>query len=239
MAYNGIIFPKLIKGQLVRRYKRFLADVTLADGSMVTAHCPNTGSMRGCSEPGQPVFLSVSFNPKRKLKYTWELIQMPSSLVGINTQVPNRLVKESILHGCIEALEGYTDIKSEVKTSEGTRLDLYLSGAGLEDCFIEIKNCTLVENEVARFPDAVTLRGKKHLEELEQLAEKGHRTIVFFLIQRMDAKRFSPAVDIDPDYSQTLARAVGNGVEAMAVDTVIDVQGVRIGRPLPVVLEQV
>ena len=158
---QGYILPPLIKGKLIKRYKRFLADVELNSGEIVIAHCPNSGSMKGCSTPGSQVWLSESNNPKRKLKYTWELILAPETMIGVNTQVPNKLVKQAIENGLISELTGYDHVKAEVKTSEHTRLDLLLEKEAGEKCYVEIKNCTLVENGMAMFPDAVTTRGQK------------------------------------------------------------------------------
>lgn len=237
MGYNGHMLPRLIPGTLVKRYKRFLADVELESGTVVTAHCPNTGSMRGCSTPGTRVYLSESDNPKRKLNYTWELMEIPETLIGINTQVPNKLVQHSIEGGLVAALSGYTSVRPEVKTCEHTRLDLLLSNPAGEECFVEVKNCTLVEGGVARFPDAVTARGQKHLAELERLVSLGKRGVIFFLIQRMDAAAFKPAVDIDPAYARLLGQVVRAGVEVIAWDTVMDLNRICLGKPIPVTLE--
>jgi sugar fermentation stimulation protein A len=159
-------WPELVQGTLLRRYKRFKADVKLRNGHVVTALCPNTGSMVSCSEPGRTVFLSRHNRHERKLKYTWEMIEMPDSIVGVNTGVPNRLVKESILAGKIPGLKGFDQIRSEVKYGKNSRIDILLEKAGGR-CFIEVKNCTLVDNGIAYFPDAVTSRGLKHLKELQ------------------------------------------------------------------------
>ncbi|ACN17122.1 SfsA [Desulforapulum autotrophicum HRM2] len=239
MTYHGYELPQLIAGTLVRRYKRFLADVTLETGELVTAHCPNTGSMRGCCEPGKKVYLSESNNPKRKLGYTWELMELPETLIGINTQIPNKLVHHSIGAGLVDELTGYTTIRPEVKTGDHTRLDLLLTRDNGDECFVEVKNCTLVENGLARFPDAVTLRGQKHLAELQRLAQEGKRAVIFYLIQRMDAVSFSPAADIDPMYACALKQAVDAGVEVIARDTVLDTTRISMGRSIPVVLEPV
>jgi len=236
MTYDGHPLPPLIEGVLVKRYKRFLADVILKDGTTVTAHCPNSGSMRGCCEPGRPVYLSQSDNPKRKLKYTWELMEMPDTLIGINTLIPNKLVLSSIAHGLVPELSGYTQFKPEIKTSDHTRLDILLTRDNAEQCFVEVKNCTLVEDGIARFPDAVTTRGQKHLFELERLVEEGHRGVIFFLIQRMDATAFMPAADIDPVYADALARVVKNGVEVIARSAVMTRQMISMGETLPVTL---
>lgn len=236
MTYEGHPLPPLIEGVLVKRYKRFLADVMLNDGTLVTAHCPNSGSMRGCCEPGRPVYLSQSDNPKRKLKYTWELMEMPHTLIGINTLIPNKLVLASIAHGLVPELLGYSQFKPEIKTSDHTRLDILLTRDNGEKCYVEVKNCTLVEEGVARFPDAVTTRGQKHLDELEWLAAKGHRAVLFFLIQRMDAISFKPAADIDPVYADALARVAENGVEVIARSAVMTREMISMGKPLPMVL---
>ncbi len=185
--YKGYELPPLIKGKFLRRYKRFLADIELEDGEVVTAHCPNSGSMKGCACPGADAWISQSTNPKRKLKYTWELTRIDGTFIGINTLVPNRLVKESVENNLVPELSGYSRIKSEVKTSAHTRLDLMLANQHANPCFVEIKNCTLVENGVAMFPDAVTTRGQKHIQELEALAADGNRAVLFFLVQRTDA----------------------------------------------------
>ncbi|MBW2479017.1 MAG: DNA/RNA nuclease SfsA, partial [Deltaproteobacteria bacterium] len=205
-TYNGLKWPELIPGTLIKRYKRFLADVKLKDGTVVTAHCPNTGSMQGCSEPGRPVYLSSHDNPKRKLKYSWELIDMPMSLVGVNTLVPNRLVIESIKAGRVPELTGYETAAREVKINDHTRLDFALTGADGRRCYGEIKNCTLVNDGVALFPDAVTARGLKHLGALEALVDAGHRCVMVYFIQRMDAGVFRPADQIDPEYGRGLRR---------------------------------
>jgi sugar fermentation stimulation protein A len=179
------------------------------------------------------VFLSCQDNPKRKLKYSWELIEMPSSLVGVNTMVPNRLVADVLRARGIPALEAYGEVAREVPVHSHSRLDLKLAGPGLPDCYIEIKNCTLVQEGVAMFPDAPTTRGQKHLRELELLKRRGFRAIIFFLVQRMDAASFVPADPIDPEYGRGLRRAVDHGVEIMVYDTEIDLKGIRLRNPLP------
>ncbi|WP_457552077.1 DNA/RNA nuclease SfsA [Desulfobacula sp.] len=229
--------PPLIKGVLIRRYKRFLADIKLESGEMVTAHCPNSGSMKGCAIPGSPVWLSESDNPKRKYKYTWELIKLPETMIGINTLLPNKLVKQAIENDMIKELSGYDRVKAEVKTSSHTRLDLVLEKGEKEKCYVEIKNCTLVEQGMAMFPDAVTTRGQKHLDELERLVSLGHRGVIFFLIQRMDAKMFKPADMIDKVYAQKLKKVVRNGVESIVRDTTITRHMIKIANAIPVDLD--
>ncbi len=234
MEYRGYHLPPLITGKLIKRYKRFMADVELDTGETVVAHCPNSGSMKGCAAPGSRVWLSKSDNPKRKLKYTWELILTPQTMIGINTQVPNKLVKQSIENNIIQELSGYDRVKAEVKTSEHTRLDLLLEKNTGEKCYVEIKNCTMVEDGIAMFPDAVTTRGQKHLDELEHLVSLGHRGVIFYLIQRMDALSFQPAGMIDPVYAEKLKKAVLNGVEIIIRDTIVDTKVIRIGKSIPV-----
>ena len=234
--FKGLIWPKLIPGTLIKRYKRFLADVKLKDGTIVTAHCPNTGSMAGCSEPGRTVYLSTHDNPKRKYKYTWELIEMPTSLVGVNTLVPNRLVFESLKAGVVPELTGYEAVDREVKINDHTRLDFVLTDHNGLRCYGEIKNCTLVNDGVAAFPDAVTVRGLKHLTELEALVESGHRCSMSYFIQRMDARIFRPADHIDPEYGKGLRRAVRRGVEILVYDVYIDLKGIKLNRKIPIQL---
>lgn len=230
------VLPPLVSGVLIRRYKRFLADVQLDDGRTVTAHCPNSGKMTACCEPGRRVYLSRHDSPKRKLKFTWELIQMEDSLVGVNTLTPNRLTAMSVESGAAPELSGYQKVKREVKVGENSRIDLLLTGGRSRDCFVEVKNCTLVEAGIARFPDAVTTRGQKHLEELERLSAAGKRCVMFYLIQRMDAEVFKPADDIDPVYGEKLRRAFRNGVEILVYDVRLDLESIRLRRPIPFLL---
>ncbi len=226
-------WPKLIRGTLVRRYKRFLADVILEDGRTVTAHCPNSGSMKACCEIGRPVYLSQHDSPKRKLKYTWELIDMPTSLVGVNTIVPNRLVYHAIQTGQLEPFRGYSNIKAEKTLESGSRLDIYLWNNEADHCYIEIKNCTMVSDGVASFPDAVTTRGQKHLRELQQLLDENTRCAMLFLIQRSDATRFEPADSIDPEYGRELRKAEKCGVEIFVYDVEIELEGIRVNKRIP------
>jgi sugar fermentation stimulation protein A len=232
---SRLAWPKLIPGTLIQRYKRFLADVRLRNGHVVTAHCPNSGSMKTCAEPGRPVYLSRHDNPKRRLTYTWELIDMGSSLVGVNTLVPNRLVKAAVTLGAIEALAGYDTVRSEVGYGQGSRIDLLLEREG-QRCFIEVKNCTLVVDGSASFPDAVTSRGLKHLVELQAQVRLGHRAVMFYLVQRMDAEAFRPADHIDPSYGKELRSAVQNGVEALSYDVSLDLTGIGLNQRLPLFL---
>lgn len=230
---NALSWPELTRGTLVKRYKRFMADVELASGEVVTAHCPNSGSMKTCSRPGRPVYLSYHDNPKRKLKYTWEMIDMPTSLVGVNTQVPNRLIFKSLKGNGIAELKGYQRVAREVNVPGNARLDILLSNPDETRCYVEIKNCTLVENGVASFPDAVTTRGLKHLVEMQKLAASGSRCVIFFLVQRMDADVFEPADRIDPSYGVELRRALENGVETLVYDVRLDIDGIALNKRIP------
>jgi sugar fermentation stimulation protein A len=228
-----MLWPKLIKGILLQRYKRFMVDVKLNNGHTVTAHCPNTGSMHTCCEPGRPVYLSRHNNRNRLLPYTFELIEMPSSLVGVNTAVPNRLVKEAILSGAIKTLSGYDRLRSEVRYGTNSRIDLLLEDTYERKCFVEIKNCTLVENGSAYFPDAITARGLKHLHELRAQVQEGNRCVIFYLIQRQDARLFKPADHIDPEYGRALRDAVGSGVEIMVYDVRITTRSIVLNTLVP------
>ncbi len=225
-------WPRLIEGKLIRRYKRFLFDVRLRNQHRVTAHCPNTGSMTGCCEPGCTVYLSRSDNPIRKLPYTIEMTRMGTTLVGVNTMVPNRLVKESVIRGCIPQLSGYPTLRNEVGYGTNSRVDLLLEN-GRERCYVEIKNCTLVADRVAYFPDAVSERGLKHLHELEKQVKAGNRCVMFYLVQRMDAREFRPADHIDPAYGRALRRAFKKGVEILVYETKIDLKKIEINKQLP------
>jgi len=229
----ALLWPELLPGILVKRYKRFLADIVLDTGETVVAHCPNSGRMTGCSQPGRPVYVSRQTAPKRKLKFTWEIIDMPDSLVGINTQVPNRLVYQAAAAGTVPELQGYARVKREVSAGDHTRFDLMLSGEAMKPCYVEIKNTTLVENRIAYFPDAVTARGKNHLVELRKLVRAGCRCVMFYLVQRMDAHGFKPAGHIDPAYALELQTAVKNGVEIIVYDVHMDLDGIRLRNPLP------
>ena len=225
-------WPKLTRGTLIKRYKRFMADVKLRNNHVVTAHCPNSGSMKTCCEPGRTVYLTRHNKPSRRLKYTWEMIDMGTSLVGVNTILPNRLTKAAVLAGDVPELAGYETVRSEVKYGQNSHIDLLLE-KGEKRCFVEIKNCTLVTDGLACFPDAVTSRGLKHLVELQEQVKQGDRSVMFYLIQRMDADRFEPADPIDPAYGRELRKAVQNGVEVFVYDVDINLEGIRLNRPVP------
>ncbi|MCR4439140.1 MAG: DNA/RNA nuclease SfsA [bacterium] len=205
----------LFSGTLVRRYQRFLADVRLADGRLVTAHCPNSGSMRGCSAPGSLVLLSAANDRKRRCAFTWELLMVDGTSVGINPLRANPLVAEAWRGGLVPELSGYAELKPEVRFGPHTRFDFMLAGPDGR-CFVEVKNVTLVEDGVAYFPDAVTTRGKRHLEELVGAVARGWRAVIFFVVQGGDARLLRPADHIDPAYAGALRQALAAGVECVA-----------------------
>ena len=221
----------LVQGKLIRRYKRFLADVELENGEIVIAHCTNSGSMKTCIEEGAPVYLTPVNDPKRKTKFTWEMIFINGDWVGINTSVPNILAFESIRDGKIEKLRGYTSVKREV-TFGDSRFDIFAENSH-EKCFVEVKNVTMKEDDFALFPDAVTTRGKKHLETLIQVKEQGIRAAMLYVIQRMDVEKFGPAKEIDPDYAATLKKAHAAGVEIIPVQVKVTPEEIEIVKELP------
>ncbi len=227
--------PHLIPGILIKRYKRFLADVELENGTVVTVHCPNSGSMKGCAAPGSHVFLSCSSNPGRKYPFTWELVQVNGFWVGINTARPNQLVHEGIRNGSVSELQGYASIRSEVPYGEHSRIDLLLDGP-TGRCFVEVKNVTMVENGQALFPDAVTTRGQKHLNELMRVVQEGDRGVIFFTVQRGDGSGVSPADSIDPEYGRLLRLAVAHGVEAFAYRACVTPEDISLIERLPVIV---
>lgn len=224
----------LIAGRLVRRYQRFFADVELADGRIVTAHTPNTGSMKQCAIPGYAVLISTNDNPKRKLKFTLELIEVNGHWVDTNTQRSNRVVEEALRSGLIPELSGYT-VTPEYPFGD-SRLD-FLLGGEQGQVLVEVKNVTLCcHGTVACFPDAVTTRGQKHLRELTAALAAGYRAVIFFLVQRGEATAFAPADEIDPEYGRLLREAAAAGVEVLAYRTQISAATCRVERRLPVQL---
>ncbi len=223
----------LVLGTLIRRYKRFLADVRLDDGRSVTAHTPNSGSMRGCAEPGMRVALSHRPSPKRKLHWTWELVEVGETWVCINTSRPNHIVAEAIAAGRLGPLRGYPEVRPEVPYGTRSRIDLLLSGERGR-CWVEVKNCTLRVGRRAEFPDAVTTRGAKHLRELAKVVKKGDRGVILFLVNRADCGSMAPADHIDPGYGQLLRQVTAAGVEALAYRTRCSLEGIEVDRKLPV-----
>jgi sugar fermentation stimulation protein A len=229
----------LIPGRLVRRYKRFLADVALEDGGEVTVHCPNPGRMLGLDAPGARVWLSRSGNLRRVLPHTLELVEADGGLVGINTMHPNRLVEEAIAAGAIPELAGYDVVRREVRYDERCRIDLLLRGEGRPDCFVEVKNVHLRRTAGAEFPDAVTLRGTKHLGALARQVAAGARAVVVYVVQRTDCADFRIAADIDPVYAASFRAALAGGVEALCYGCAVDLEGLRLTQPLPIVPQKV
>ena len=229
----------LITGTLLKRYKRFMADVELDDGSTITAHCANPGSMMGLAEPGTKVWLSRSDNPKRKLKFSWELLQVDlgagPAMVGINTSHPNRIVAEGIEAGRVAELAGYDNQRAEVKYGKNSRIDILLESDGKPPCYVEVKNVHLMrEAGFAEFPDSVTARGAKHLDEMADMVAQGARAVMMYLIQRDDADRFGLAADIDPHYVERFQAARAAGVEALAYCCTLDPhEGIEIDRAVP------
>jgi sugar fermentation stimulation protein A len=234
-------FPTpLIPATLVRRYKRFLADVVLPDGETVTAHVANPGAMMGLAAPGSRVWLSKSDNPKRKLVHSWELIEVDlgagSELVGVNTAHPNPLVGAALAAGAIPELSGYASIRREVKYGKNSRVDFLLEDPMRPPCYVEIKNVHLMRQPgLAEFPDAKTERGAKHLEELGNAVAAGGRAVMLYLIQIGSASRFALARDIDPKYATAFDRARARGVEAIAWRCSIECGRIEIAAPVPII----
>ncbi|MBL8629868.1 MAG: DNA/RNA nuclease SfsA [Rhodospirillaceae bacterium] len=226
----------LIEGVLMQRYKRFFADVKLNDGSIVTAHCANSGSMLSVKESGARVWLTPVDDPKRKLKFTWELIEIGNGLVGINTGHPNRLVADAISAGQIAELTGYASLKREQKYGKNSRIDILLEDSAKPPCYVEIKNVTMKRKlgpeYPAEFPDSVTERGTKHLHELADMVAAGARSVMFYLVQRTDSTHFKIATDIDPNYGKALEKALKSGVEAICYGCDVTPNGITIAKPL-------
>jgi sugar fermentation stimulation protein A len=230
--------PELESGVLIKRYKRFLADIMLPNGQAITIHCPNTGSMKNCLFPGEKVWFSTSDNPKRKYAHTWEIMQTDQQqLIGINTNRANALAEEAIHQQVITELQGYDRLKREVKYgNENSRIDILLTSQNRPECYIEVKSCTLLEGQEGYFPDAVTTRGQKHLRELSHMVALGHRAILLFVVQHSGITSVRPARHIDPQYADLLQQAVSNGVEVLAYKTQCSSQGSLITTPCKVMV---
>ena len=230
-------FPTpLVPARLLRRYKRFLADARLEEsGEEVTAHCANPGAMTGLAEPGMRIWLEASSDPKRKLRWSWKLVELEGGhFAGIDTVLPNRLVAEALRDGALAELAPWVEQRREVKYGERSRVDFLLSGPGLPDLYLEVKNAHLSRAPgLAEFPDARTERGRRHLEELARMRRAGHEAVMLFVVQRTDCDRFALAADIDPAYAEAFAEARRAGVKAICHDTRISPEGISLGRPLP------
>lgn len=222
----------VVKGKILKRYKRFLADIELEDGEIVVAHSANTGSMTTCWEPGWPVLLTKNDDPKRKLKYTLELTYNGKTWIGVNTALPNKMVLEAIKDGTIKELQGYDTIKPEAKIGK-SRIDVLLTKDNGEKCYVEVKNTTLWHNDVGIFPDAVTERGQKHLRELTELANNGIRACMLYVLNREDVKSFAPADHIDSEYGKLLREAHKAGVEILPYICDVNEKGLKLSHSIP------
>ena len=232
----------LLRGRLVKRYKRFFADIELIDGTIITAHCPNTGSMQGVLTPGNFVWVSKNDNPKRTLKYTWELVEVDGTYIGVNTQNPNRILENALKSGYIPVLSAYPTIKAEVKYgTENSRIDYLLTDDDGNRCYVEVKNAhhSAVENDVnvGMFPDSKTTRGVKHLHELMRMVDEGHRAVLIYCLQRGDCESLRFGVEFDPVYAKTAVMALKHGVEMMPYSCAITQQGITLYKPLNLIVE--
>ncbi len=225
----------LIPAVLIRRYKRFLADARLEDGTEIKAHCANPGSMMGLAEPGSRIWLEPNDDPKKKLDFGWRLLEFPNGhFVGVDTSVPNRALKEALLKRNIPQLAHYSSVRSEVKYGKNSRIDFLLSEDNQPDLFLEVKSVTLSRTSgLAEFPDSVTKRGTKHLVELQEMTRLGHRAMMFYMVQRTDATAVTLAHDIDPNYADAFRQAQTAGVKILAFDCSIDPAGIEVGKELP------
>lgn len=220
--------PPLIETQLVKRYKRFLADVEMPDGEVITVHCANPGSMLGLTKEGNRAWISDSQNPKRKLRYSLEIIEVDGVMVGINTSHPNKLAREAIEAGRIPELTGYETLRTEVKYGENSRIDILLQDENKADTYVEVKNVHFIRTPgLHEFPDSVTARGAKHLDEMAREVEKGNRAVMLYVIQREDGDKFQFAHDLDPNYFESFERAYAKGVEAIAIRCNINIDGIE------------
>ncbi|MBX2807322.1 MAG: DNA/RNA nuclease SfsA [Cellvibrionaceae bacterium] len=234
--------PPLQTARLLRRYKRFLADIQLPSGEAITIHCANTGAMGECLVEGSPCWYSVSSNPKRKYPCTWEIATTTTGdLAGINTARANALVNEALMEGVIEALTDYKAIKREIKYGrENSRIDFLLSEGATADCYLEVKSVTLgMAGGRGLFPDAVSARGSKHLRELAAIAAEGKRAVLLYCVQHTGIETVSPADHIDPEYGKTLRDAVANGVEVIAYRASISPQEIRLDKKIPVIIPDI
>jgi sugar fermentation stimulation protein A len=220
-------FAPLIQGKLIKRYKRFLADIILDSGEEITAHVPNSGAMTSCIEPNGKVWVSFHDNPKRKLKYTLELTQINDQFICTNTGVANKIAIEAIQNGTITQLQGYTELKPEQKYGQNSRIDILLQNEQ-ETCYVEIKSVSLRIKDNLAFPDAVTTRGLKHLKELQDMVKQGHRAVMLYIIQRTDDLPFRIAHEIDANYAKEFKQAIESGVEVLIYQSRISLQDIEV-----------
>jgi len=231
-------FEKLIHGKLIKRYKRFLADITLDDGQTITAHVPNSGAMTSCIEENCDVWVTFHDNPKRKLKYTLELTKMNNNLICTNTGVANKIAIEAINNGIIKELQGYDNLKPEQKYGQNSRIDILLYDNEEDDdkkkqkCYVEVKSVSLKIDDTLAFPDSVTSRGTKHLKELEDMVKEGHRAVMLYIIQRNDELPFRLANEIDKKYYETFKEVTNNGVEFLVYQSVITLNEIKINKKI-------
>ncbi len=211
MIFSTPLYP----GRLIKRYKRFLADIELEDGTFITAHCPNSGAMQGLTLPKTPVWVSLSSNSSRKLPYTWQMVQIEGTFVGMNTSNPNRLVEEAIKAKVIPELQGYQTLRREVPYGKNSRIDFLLESPSHKLTYVEVKNVHLKRGQIAAFPSSVTTRGAKHMRELSDMVRQGHEAYVVYVVQRNDCEGFEIATDIDPIYGQETLRAYETGVKPL------------------------
>ena len=227
----------LIKAKFVKRYKRFFSDHILENGQVVTAHCPNTGAMTGVAKEGITSWLSESNDPKRKLKWTWELTQENDTIVGVNTHNPNKIIQEAINNKEIKELLNYKILKREVKYGVNSKIDIFLQDDNKVNCYVEIKNVHLSrEKGLAEFPDGITSRGTKHLKELANVAKDGDRAVMLYLIQRNDCNYFKIAEDIDIEYGKAFIDALNAGVEVICIDTILNTSEINIGKKIKLLI---
>ncbi len=226
---------ELVPATLIRRYKRFLADCRLADGREIVAHVANPGSMLGLAEEGTRVWLEPNDDPKKKLKWAWRLAELPGQVfVGVDTGVPNRLLKPALMAGTVPGLEGYPLVRPEVKYGENSRIDFLLSAEACPDCYVEVKSVTLLRQPGrAEFPDSVTARGAKHLAELSAMVAQGNRAVMLYLVQRTDARDVTLAADLDPAYARAFVAARRAGVEVISLACTLSPEGIALGGALP------
>jgi sugar fermentation stimulation protein A len=223
-----VLFPEpLLKGYLIKRYKRFLADIELEDGALITAHCPNSGAMQGLTDPGTPVWISRASNPLRKLPYTWQMAEVDNTFVGMNTANPNELVEEAIRSGVIVELQGYQSLRREVAYGKNSRIDILLE-KDQQKIYVEVKNVHMKRGKIAAFPSSVTTRGAKHMRELVDMIHLGHKAYVVYVVQRNDCEGFELARDIDPVYAQETQRALEKGVEVLVYTCDVSPNGIMI-----------